>query len=194
MRNAEIKRKTLETDVSIKLDLDGSGQYSINTSIPFLDHMLNLMAKHGLLDIDIIASGDTNVDYHHLIEDIGLTLGAVINKASGDRAGIKRYGHAVIPMDETLAEVVIDMGGRPYLVYEPMIPNGRIMDIEISIFEDFFRALSNNAMMNLHIMVRHGRDLHHIYEGIFKAFGRALDDAMTLDSRVKGLPTTKGMI
>jgi imidazoleglycerol-phosphate dehydratase len=194
MRNAGIKRKTLETDVNIELALDGSGKYSINTSIPFLDHMLSLTAKHGLLDLNITASGDTNIDYHHLIEDIGLTLGEALLKAAGKKTGIKRYGHAIIPMDEALAEVVIDMGGRPFLVYQPLIHSGRIMDIEVSLFEDFFRALSNTAMMNLHIIVHHGRDLHHIYEGIFKAFGRALDNAMTVDHRVIGLPTTKGMI
>lgn len=194
MRSAEIKRKTLETDVNIEIALDGSGKYAIDTTIPFLDHMLNLTAKHGLFDLNIKASGDTNIDYHHLIEDIGLTLGEAILKASGQRAGIKRYGHAVIPMDETLSEVVIDIGGRPFLVYEPLVANGRIMDIDVSIFEDFFRALSNSAMINLHIIVRHGRDLHHIYEGIFKAFGRALDSALTIDARVKGLPTTKGRL
>jgi imidazoleglycerol-phosphate dehydratase len=194
MRNAEIKRKTLETDVSVAIELDGSGKYVIDTSVPFLDHMLNLTTKHGLFDLNIKATGDINIDYHHLIEDIGLTLGEAILKASGDRIGIKRYGHAIIPMDETLAEVVLDMGGRPFLVYEPLIHSGRIMDIEVAIFEDFFRALSNSAMINLHIIVRHGRDLHHIYEAIFKAFGRALDNALTIDSRVKGLPTTKGRL
>lgn len=194
MRTAALKRKTKETDISVKLNLDGKGDYDINTSIHFLDHMLNLFAFHGLIDLKIRATGDIEVDYHHLMEDIGITLGEVIKKALGDKKRIKRYGTATIPMDESLAKVIIDLSGRPFLVYKVKPSKGTLRELEVSLFEDFFRALSNHAMINLHIVVEYGRDLHHIFEAIFKAFGRALQDAVSIDRRIKGLPTTKGSL
>jgi imidazoleglycerol-phosphate dehydratase len=194
MRKAKVKRKTSETDVSVELNLDGSCKYDVNTSIPFLDHMLSLFAMHGLFDLSISSKGDIEIDYHHLMEDIGITLGDAINKALGEKVGIQRYGNALIPMDESLAEVVIDLSGRPFLEYKVKASKGSVRDLEVSLFEDFFRALSTHAMMNLHIIVRHGRDLHHIYEAIFKAFGRSLSDAVDIDKKRKGVPSTKGKL
>ncbi len=194
MRKAKVERKTKETDISIILNLDGKGKSAINTSIPFLDHMLSLLAFHGQVDLEISASGDIEIDYHHLMEDLGIVLGETIKKALGDKEGIRRYGSAVIPMDESLAQVVIDLSGRPYLVYKVKQPKASIRGLEFSLFEDFFRALTNHAMMNFHVVVSYGRDLHHIFEAIFKAFGRALRDAVSADSRMKGLPSTKGRL
>ena len=194
MRKAKVKRKTTETDIEVELNLDGSGEYSVDTSIPFLDHMLSLFAMHGLFDLSIAARGDTEVDYHHLMEDVGISLGDAVAKALGEKKGINRYGSALIPMDESLAEVVIDLSGRPYLVYNVEAQRGLVRDLEVSLFEDFFRSLSNHAFMNLHVTVRHGRDLHHIYEAIFKAFGRALSGAVAVDAKRKGVPSTKGKL
>jgi len=194
VRKAKVKRKTTETDIEVELNLDGSGEYSVDTSIPFLDHMLSLFAMHGLFDLSIAARGDTEVDYHHLMEDVGISLGDAVAKALGEKKGINRYGSALIPMDESLAEVVIDLSGRPYLVYNVEAQRGLVRDLEVSLFEDFFRSLSNHAFMNLHVTVRHGRDLHHIYEAIFKAFGRALSGAVAVDAKRKGVPSTKGKL
>lgn len=195
MRKAFIERKTKETEVSIELNLDGKGVYDISTSIPFLDHMLNLFTFHGLFDLTIRAKGDIEIDFHHLVEDIGITLGEAIRKAVGEKKGIRRYGDATIPMDESLAQVVIDLSGRPYLVYRVKPTRGTLRrGLEISLFEEFFRALSNHAMMNLHVSVMYGRDLHHILEGIFKALGRALSEAVSIDKRIAGIPTTKGKL
>lgn len=194
MRKSKVKRKTGETDISIELNLDGKGTYTINSSIPFLDHMLSLMTMHGLFDIKLEGKGDIDVDYHHLMEDIGITLGEAIEKAVGDKKGINRYGHAVVPMDESLAEVALDLSGRPYLVYKVKAQKGTVRDLEVSLFEDFFRAVCNHARINLHIIVRHGRDLHHIYEAIFKAFGRALSQAVAVNVKRKGVPSTKGKL
>ena len=194
MRTAEIERKTKETDIAIKLTLGGKGVTAIDTSIPFLDHMLSLFAFHGLMDLRVRASGDIEIDYHHLMEDLGITFGEAIKKALGDKKGIRRYGSATIPMDESLARVVVDLSGRPYLVYKVNLPKGTARGLEFSLFEDFFRALSNHAMINLHIIVDYGRDLHHIFEAIFKAFGKALSEAVSPDPRMKGLPTTKGQL
>lgn len=195
MRTAAIERKTKETDIAIEMSLDGKGESDINTSIPFLDHMLNLLTFHGSLDLKIRAVGDIEIDYHHLMEDLGIALGEAISKAVGDKKGIKRYGGATIPMDESLVQVVIDLSGRPYLVYRMKLPRGSLgRGLEVSLFEDFFRALTNHAMMNLHILVSYGRDLHHIFEALFKAFGRALRDAASKDERMGGIPTTKGKL
>ena len=194
MRTAEIARKTKETDIAIKLTLGGKGITAIDTSIPFLDHMLSLFAFHGLMDLRVRASGDIEIDYHHLMEDLGITFGEAIKKALGDKKGIRRYGSATIPMDESLARVVVDLSGRPYLVYKVNLPKGTLRGLEFSLFEDFFRALSNHAMINLHIIVDYGRDLHHIFEAIFKAFGKSLSEAVSPDPRMKGLPTTKGKL
>lgn len=192
MRKAKVHRKTKETDVSIILNLDGDGSYRIDTSIPFMDHMLSLMAYHGRIDLDIKAKGDTDVDYHHLMEDLGIAFGSVLEKALGEKAGIRRFGQAKIPMDESLSEVVIDLSGRPYLVYKTGKRNGTVKDLPVSLFEDFFLSFTNNARVNLHIIVHYGRDLHHIYEAIFKAFGRALKEATTVEGT--RLPSTKGSL
>ncbi len=195
MRKAKIERKTKETDIKISLNLDGKGGYKINTSIPFLDHMLSLMAKHGHLDINIDATGDIEVDYHHLVEDVGIVLGEAIKKALGEKQMIRRYGEALTPMDESLAQVALDLSGRPYLIYKVKLPKDSSMGgYGMSIFEDFFRALSNHAGMNLHIILHYGRDPHHILEAIFKGFGRALMDAVEILPKTKGVPSTKGAL
>lgn len=194
MRKARVARKTKETDISIGVNLDGKGNYRIDTSIPFLDHMLGLLSFHSQIDLDIKASGDIEIDYHHLMEDLGIVLGEALKKALGGKEGIRRYGNATIPMDESLAQVVIDLSGRPYLVYKVKQPRVAPRGLEFSLFEDFFRSVTNHAMMNLHIIVNYGRDLHHIFEGIFKAFGRALREAVAIDPRMKGLPSTKGKL
>jgi len=195
MRTAKIERKTRETDITIELSLDGKGETDISTSIPFLDHMLNLMSFHGLFDLTVKATGDIEIDFHHLMEDIGITMGEALKKALGDKKGIRRFGEATIPMDESLAQVVIDLSGRPYLVYGVKRRQGTLRrGLEVSLFEDFFRAFSNHAMMNLHIDVRYGRDLHHILEAVFKAFGRALREAVSVDQKVRSVPTTKGKL
>ncbi|HMK56108.1 MAG TPA: imidazoleglycerol-phosphate dehydratase HisB [Dissulfurispiraceae bacterium] len=194
MRTAKIERKTKETDISLQINLDGKGSCSINTSIPFLDHMLNLFAFHGMMDLKIKARGDIEIDYHHLMEDLGISLGEALKKALGDKKGIGRYGRATIPMDESLATVVIDISGRPYLVYNVKPPRGALKDLEISLFEDFFRALTNHAMITLHVNLEYGRDLHHIIEAIFKAFGQALKKAVQVDTKKRTVPSTKGML
>lgn len=194
MRKAKVERKTKETDISISINLDGKGRNAISTSIPFLDHMLGLLSFHSQIDLDIRASGDIEIDYHHLMEDLGIVFGETIKKALGDKEGIRRYGHATIPMDESLAQVVIDLSGRPYLVYKVKQPRVTLRGLEFSLFEDFFRSVSNHAMMNLHILVNYGRDLHHIFEAIFKAFGRSLREAVSIDPGTKGLPSTKGKL
>jgi imidazoleglycerol-phosphate dehydratase len=194
MRTARVKRKTNETDSVVQINLDGKGVYDINSSIPFLDHMLNLFSFHGMMDLKIKATGDIQVDYHHLMEDLGITLGEAIRKALGDKKGIRRYGRATIPMDESLATVVIDLSGRPYLVYNVKPPKGALKDLEISLFEDFFRALTIHSMITLHVNLEYGRDLHHIIEAVFKAFGRALREAVTIDKGAKVLPSTKGKL
>jgi len=194
MRKATVKRKTNETDISIEFVIDGKGRYEINTPIPFINHMLGLMAYHGRFDLKVSASGDIEVDFHHLIEDLGIVLGEAIKEALGEKAGIRRYGNAVIPMDESLSEVTIDLSGRPYLVYRVQNRRARLRDLEVSLFEDFFRALSNSSLMNLHIRVHYGRDPHHIYESIFKAFGRALREAVAIEPDLKEAPSTKGRL
>ncbi|MBI4683378.1 MAG: imidazoleglycerol-phosphate dehydratase HisB [Nitrospirae bacterium] len=195
-RKAAVSRKTKETDIKIKINLDGKGDYKINTSIPFVDHMLSLMSKHGHLDLDVQAKGDIEVDYHHLMEDVGIVLGEAINKALGKKLQIRRYGEAVTPMDESLAQVVIDLSGRPYLVYKVRPPRGsaQIQSLGISLFEDFFRALSTSAGMNLHINLHYGRDPHHIVEAIFKGLGRALRSAVEIHPKIKGVLSTKGTL
>lgn len=194
MRETTVDRKTKETDISVTIDLDGKGHCDVSTSIPFLDHMLNLFGFHGLFDLKIRATGDIEIDYHHLMEDLGITMGEALKKVLGDKKAIVRYGVAMIPMDECLAQVVLDLSGRPYLIYNVEPQSASVRGLEISLFEDFFRAFTNHAMVNLHITLQYGRDLHHIYEAIFKAFGRALREAVSLDPRMKGVPTTKGRL
>ncbi len=196
LRKAKIERKTKETNIKVNINLDGRGDYSVDTSIPFLDHMLSLMSRHGHLDLKVEAKGDIEVDYHHLVEDLGIVLGEAIKKALGKKERIRRYGESLTPMDESLTQVAIDLSGRPFLVYKVKTSRraAQIKDIDISLFEDFFRALSNHAGMNLHILLLHGRDLHHIFEAVFKGFGRALQSAVGIHPRTKGIPSTKGAL
>lgn len=191
MRKASFSRKTNETEIEIELNLDGSGQASVATPIGFINHMFELFAFHGNFDLKLKAKGDIHVDYHHIIEDLGIVLGSSIEKALAERKGIKRYGFASVPMDESLAQVSVDLGGRAFLIYN--IPfEGFIKDIDIDLFEEFFRALANNAKITLHINVLYGKDLHHIIEAVFKAFAKALKDAVTITGET--LPSTKGIL
>ena len=194
-RKAIIERKTRETDIRLSLNLDGKGVYSIKTSIPFMDHMLSHVAKHGFFDLTVKARGDTEIDFHHTVEDLGIVFGQALKKALGKSTGIRRYGEAAVPMDETLAQVAMDLSGRPYLVYQMDLPKKyKLKDFDPGLVEDFFRSIVNHAGLNLHIRILYGRDVHHMLEAIFKAFGRALDQATGIDGRVKGVPSTKGKI
>ena len=193
-RRATIERNTTESRITIGLSLDGTGKRRISTSIPFLDHMLDLLAKHGFFDLTIKATGDTHIDDHHTVEDIGIVLGEALKKALGKKEGIRRYGNAWVPLDETLAQVTVDLSGRPYLVYNVKLPHRRIKGLDLYLFEDFFQALTTHAAMNLHINVAYGRNPHHIMESIFKALAKALDQAVAVDVRVKGVLSTKGSL
>jgi len=194
-RKSSIDRKTTETNIRLKFSIDGQGKGKVNTGIPFLDHMLTLFAKHGLFDLNIEATGDLEIDYHHTVEDIGIVLGQAITQAVGEKKGIRRYGSALLPMDETLASVALDISNRPYLVYNVTLPRrGKIREFDADLVEDFFQALVNKGGMTLHINLRYGRNIHHIFEAVFKAFGRALDEATTIDNRVSGIPSTKGRL
>ncbi len=194
-RKAAIARKTKETDIRISLDLDGTGVYSVKCGVPFMDHMLSHIAKHGFFDLAVRAKGDTHIDDHHTVEDLGIAFGQALKKALGNSAGIRRYGEATVPMDETLAQVVLDLSGRPYLVYNVDPPKKyKLKEFDPGLAEDFFRSVANHGGMNLHVNVFYGRDVHHMLEGIFKAFGRALDQATTVDRRIKGVLSTKGKI
>jgi imidazoleglycerol-phosphate dehydratase len=190
-----VERKTTETDIRISLDLDGSGEHRIGTGIPFLDHMLAQVARHGRFDLAVEAAGDLRVDLHHTVEDVGIALGDAVSQALGDKAGIARYGAARVPMDEALASVAIDLGGRPFLVFQAPQLRGRIGDFEADLVREFFQGLANHLRANLHVQVEYGQNLHHMVEAAFKAAGRALDQATALDSRVQGIvPSTKGTL
>jgi imidazoleglycerol-phosphate dehydratase len=193
-RLAQVQRKTKETEISVRLKLDGSGTYQIRTGMPFLNHMIELFAKHALFDLQLKAKGDIMVDYHHTVEDIGLALGEALDKALGDRNGILRYGWAIVPMDESLARVALDLGGRPYLVYEVSTKKKKIRDFDLGLIEEFFRAFTVQSRMNLHIKLMYGREPHHAYESVFKGVAKALSIACAKDSRVKGIPSSKGRI
>lgn len=193
-RRAELERSTNETRIRVALNLDGSGTSTINTGVGFFDHMLTHIAKHGLFDLEVKADGDLEIDGHHTVEDVGICLGKVFAKALGTPAGIRRYGHAVIPMDEALAEVSIDVSGRPFLAFDADLDKGRVGEFDAELTEEFFRAFAVNSRTTLHIVLRYGQNTHHCIEGIFKAFARALDDAVTRDARVTGVPSTKGML
>ncbi|MEI3040374.1 MAG: imidazoleglycerol-phosphate dehydratase HisB [Victivallales bacterium] len=194
MRRAEVIRKTKETDIAISIDLDGEGTAAISTGIPFMDHMLTLFAKHGKFDLEVRVKGDLEIDCHHTMEDTGLALGKAIADALGDKAGITRYGHMILPMDEVLALVALDLSGRPYLVYDVPAPAQYIRELDVALFGEFFRALSNSGGMNLHIRTLNPGETHHMFEAVFKGFARALCMAVTLDPRVKGIPSTKGSL
>ncbi|HCE43115.1 MAG TPA: imidazoleglycerol-phosphate dehydratase HisB [Lentisphaeria bacterium] len=193
-RTAKIVRKTKETSITVEINLDGSGKSTVSTGIPFLNHMLELFAKHGLFDLDISAKGDLHIDCHHTIEDLGIVLGDAIAKATGDKTGIRRYGWCILPMDEALAMVSLDLSGRPYLVYDLVPPAARVKDIDTRLFHEFFQALSVKGGMNLHINLMKGEEAHHVFEAVFKAFAKALDQAVSYDSRITGVLSTKGML
>lgn len=193
-RVAEIARKTRETDIKLKFNVDGLGEYDLNTGIGFFDHMLSHIGKHGFFDLSVVCNGDLEVDCHHTIEDIGIVLGQAIAQAIGDKSGIKRYGSAIIPMDETLVLCSLDLSGRPYLNFDAAFTIDRLGEMDIEMVEEFFRAVAVNAGMNLHIKLLDGKNNHHIVEGIFKAFANALDQATIIDPRIKGALSTKGML
>jgi imidazoleglycerol-phosphate dehydratase len=194
-RIAEIERNTLETQIKINLNLDGSGKAVFATGIPFLEHMLDQVARHGLIDLDINAKGDLHIDAHHTVEDIGITLGQAFNKALSDKKGINRYGHAYVPLDESLSRVVIDFSGRPGLFYQVVYPRGMIGSFDVDLFKEFFQGFVNHAGVTLHIDSLKGSNAHHIAETIFKAFGRALRMAIQMDPRMQGMmPSTKGSL
>lgn len=193
-RTARIVRKTKETDIVIDLNLDGDGVYKNKTGIAFLDHMLDLLAKHALLDLNVKAKGDLDVDYHHTVEDVGLALGEALNQALGDRKGINRYGWSLVPMDEALCQVAMDLGGRPYLVYSLATKKRKIRDFDVDLMEEFFRGFVTQGRMNLHIAQQYGQEPHHALESVFKGVAKALLAAATLNPRVKGVPSSKGTL
>ena len=193
-RKSQIIRNTKETSIHLSLSIDGSGTYQVKTPIPFFNHMLELFTKHGLFDLTLKATGDVDVDDHHLVEDVGIALGEAFQKALGDKTGIRRYGFFVLPMDEVLTTVAIDFSGRPCFVYKTPLKSGKIKNFDLELVEHFFESFTNSARVNLHINVHYGRNKHHVVESIFKAFARAVDMATSIDSRVKGVPSTKGKL
>jgi imidazoleglycerol-phosphate dehydratase len=193
-RVAEIKRTTKETDISIVLNIDGTGVSDISTGVGFLNHMLTLFSRHGFFDMKVKATGDLEVDQHHTVEDVGICLGQAFIKACGDKAGIRRYGNATIPMSESLATVVVDLCDRPFLVFNVPLKNQKVGDFDTELVEEFFHAFVNNCGATLHINLAYGGNTHHIIEAIFKAFGRAMDQATSYDERIKGVMSTKGTL
>ena len=194
MRKAKIERKTKETKVSVEVKLDGKSSYKIDTGIPFFDHMLSLLGKHGLLNLNIKASGDLEVDMHHVAEDVGISLGKALSKALGKKESIKRYGASLIPMDESLCLACVDLSGRGYLVFNVSSKKRTKPGFDLELTEEFFRALAHNAEATLHINILYGRNLHHIIESAFKAVGRAIGEAIQVDKRIKGVLSTKGRL
>jgi imidazoleglycerol-phosphate dehydratase len=195
MRTAEIIRNTKETQIRVELNLDGTGKQSIDTGVPFLDHMLDQIARHGLIDLDIKAAGDLHIDDHHTVEDVGITIGQALAKALGDKAGIRRYGHSYVPLDEALSRVVIDLSGRPGLIFEVPYTRARVGSFDVDLSREFFQGLVNHAWMTLHIDNLRGINAHHQCETVFKAFGRALRMAVEPDTRQAGtIPSTKGVL
>ena len=193
-RAADLSRKTRETDIFVSIDIDGSGSRAIDTGIPFLNHMLELFARHSLCDLVVKAKGDLDVDYHHTVEDIAIVLGTCLDKALGDRKGIRRYGAMLLPMDESLCQVALDLGGRPDMVYNVNNERKVIKTFDVRLVEEFFRALMTQARMNLHINHLYGDEVHHAYESVFKGVARALRTAVELDPRETGVPSSKGVI
>jgi imidazoleglycerol-phosphate dehydratase len=193
-RRSAIVRKTKETDIQIELALDGSGQYEVDTGIPFFDHMLESFAKHALFDLKISARGDIHVDHHHTVEDVGIALGGAIRQALGSAAGITRFGQCSLPMAEARVDVAVDVSNRPYLVYRVDFRGDRIGEFDPSLTEDFLQALSQNAGLDLHVDLRYGRSPHHVVEAVFKGIARALRAALSIDPRQSGLPTVKGSL
>lgn len=193
-RHAKVNRKTSEVEVTVDINLDGKGKFDIETGIPFFNHMLSQFAKHGYFDLTLKAKGDIEVDFHHTVEDVGLTLGEAFLKALGDKRGISRFGEAFVPFDETLALASVDLSGRPYFVYRVNTPKGKIGDFDVELGEEFFKSLSTTLKCNLHIELKQGDNLHHITEAIFKAVARALDRASKIDPRSEDIPSTKGKL
>jgi imidazoleglycerol-phosphate dehydratase len=193
-RVATVARKTKETDIRLELHLDGNGRYQVATGIPFLDHMLELLTRHGFFDLTVQAKGDLDVDYHHTVEDVGLVLGQAVRDALGEKAGIRRFGEATVPLDEALVQVVVDLSGRPFFVYDVKIKQAKIGTFDVELIHDFLLALVNQAGMNLHVRMLSGRNPHHIVEATFKGLARALDLATQRDPRVRGVLSTKGTL
>ncbi|MCB1919194.1 MAG: imidazoleglycerol-phosphate dehydratase HisB [Candidatus Competibacteraceae bacterium] len=193
-RIATVKRDTLETRIQVRVNLDGAGHAQLATGLPFLDHMLDQIARHGLIDLDIAAQGDLHIDAHHTVEDVGITLGQAIKQALGDKHGIRRYGYAYVPLDEALSRVVLDCSGRPGLEYAAEFPRAHIGEFDVDLFREFFQGFVNHALITLHIDNLRGRNAHHIAETVFKAFGRALRMAVEFDPRMTGIPSTKGSL
>ncbi|CAB1369773.1 imidazoleglycerol-phosphate dehydratase HisB [Denitratisoma oestradiolicum] len=194
MRQAELSRNTLETQVSVRLDLDGTGKSTLATGIGFLDHMLDQIARHGLIDLEVRASGDLHIDDHHTVEDIGITIGQALSSALGNKAGVRRYGHAYVPLDETLSRVVVDLSGRPGLVFDVNFSRAMIGEFDVDLVREFFQGLVNHAAITVHVDCLRGANAHHQAETVFKAFGRALRMAVEPDSRSSGVPSTKGSL
>ena len=194
-RTAQVVRNTKETQITVSVNLDGSGAVRFDTGIPFLEHMLDQIARHGLIDLDIVAKGDLHIDAHHTVEDIGITFGQALAKAAGDKAGIRRYGHAYVPLDEALSRVVIDLSGRPGLEYRVSYPRARVGEFDVDLVHEFFQGFTNHALATVHVDGISGDNAHHIVETVFKAFGRALRLALELDARMGGVvPSTKGSL
>ena len=194
MRQGSAERATRETNIKVSINLDGKGRSDISTGIAFMDHMLTLFAKHGKFDLTIAAKGDLEVDCHHTMEDLGLVLGEAVARALGDKKGIRRYGNFLLPMDESLALIALDLSGRPYLVYDLVPPAARIRDLDTALFKEFFQALCVKGGINLHIRLLSGAEVHHVFEAVFKGLGRALAQAVEMDPRETGIPSTKGSL
>lgn len=193
-RQARVERRTKETEITLSLNLDGTGAAKVGTTIPFFDHMLEAWSKHGLMDLVVEARGDTEVDLHHTVEDVGICLGRALREALGDKRGIVRYGAADLPMDEALLHAAVDLSGRPYLVFNVPLARTRIGGFDLDLLRDFFRAFAVSGELTLHVNMRYGENLHHIAEAVFKAVGRALAQATRLDPRIAGVPSTKGVL
>jgi len=193
-RSAQISRKTAETQIELALNLDGTGTFEGTTGVGFFDHMLTLLARHAAIDLKVDAKGDLHVDQHHTVEDVGICLGQAVKQALGDKSGIRRYGHFTLPMEETLVTSAIDLSGRYYLVFKAPMPAAKIGDFDSELVEDFWQAVAANALCNLHVVLHHGRNTHHIAEAIFKATARALRMAVEADPRMQGVPSTKGVL
>lgn len=193
-RVGSVARKTRETDIAVTWNLDGSGQAEIATGVPFFDHMLDQIARHGLNDLIVKTEGDIEIDFHHTVEDTGIALGQALRQALGQAKGIRRYGSASVPFDETLALAAVDVSGRPFLVFDAQFPREKVGDFDTELVQEFFRALAFHAGITLHLKVQYGQNTHHMIEGLFKAFARALYDATTIDPRVTGVPSTKGAL
>jgi imidazoleglycerol-phosphate dehydratase len=193
-RSAELSRKTRETNIAVKLSIDGTGENHVDTGIPFFDHLLGSIFKHGFFDVQLRARGDLEIDFHHTVEDVGIVLGKVFQRALEGYQGVRRFGQGVVPMTETLTEVAVDLSNRPHFVFNASFPTQKIGAFDLELVEEFLRAFCSNAQIDLHVNLRYGRNSHHMVESIFKALGRALDEASTVDPRVRGALSTKGVL